>query len=102
MAARATSHTPRGRRLALAVVCAATLREPLRAGPAGALLAPSVRRQATGSRPLLPLAVLRNRVVAGVNAAHALMVGAMFGFQFLMTLYLQRVLGFSAAEAGLG
>jgi hypothetical protein len=30
------------------------------------------------------------------------MVGAMFGFQFLMTLYLQRTLGYSPAQAGIG
>jgi MFS family permease len=81
---------------------AAIVEEPLLAAPAVVMLGVFARRQATGARPLLPRAAVGTRVVAGVNAAHALMVGGMFGFQFLMTLYLQRVLGFSAAEAGLG
>jgi EmrB/QacA subfamily drug resistance transporter len=67
-----------------------------------ALVTLFVRRQATARRPLLPLAVLRSRVVAGANAVHALMVGAMFGFQFLITLYFQRVLGYTPVQAGLG
>jgi hypothetical protein len=66
-----------------------------------ALLAAFVRRQAPARRPLLPLGVLRSRIVAGANAVHALTVGAMFGFQFLVTLYFQRVLGYSPAQAGL-
>ena len=68
---------------------------------AAALLALFVLRQATARRPLLPLGVLRNRVVAGANVVHALHVAAMFGFQFLVTLYFQRVLGYSPAQAGL-
>jgi predicted MFS family arabinose efflux permease len=66
-----------------------------------ALLVAFVYRQATTARPLLPLGVLRSRLVAGANAAHVLLVGAMFGFQFLVTLYFQRVLGYSPAQAGL-
>jgi EmrB/QacA subfamily drug resistance transporter len=64
-------------------------------------LAAFVRRQAHVERPLLPLAVFRSRVVSGANAAHALFVGAMFGFQFLIALYLQQVLGYTPAQAGL-
>ena len=70
--------------------------------PAAALLAAFAVRQATAARPLIALEVLRSRVVVGANAAHALLVGAMFGFQFLVTLYFQRVLGYSPAQAGLG
>jgi EmrB/QacA subfamily drug resistance transporter len=69
--------------------------------PAAASLALFVYRQATAQRPLLPLGVLRSRLVAGANATHVLLVGAMFGFQFLVTLYFQRVLGYSPAQAGL-
>ena len=40
--------------------------------------------------------------MVGANvAAHALLVGAMFGFQFMFTLYLQDVLGYSPARTGL-
>ena len=61
---------------------------------------PGLRRGA-GLRPLVPSRLLRRRVVV-INLAHALLVGAMFGFQFLVTLYFQRVLGYTPAEAGLG
>jgi EmrB/QacA subfamily drug resistance transporter len=70
--------------------------------PAAALLAGFAARQATAARPLIALDALRSRVVVGANVAHALLVGAMFGFQFLVTLYFQRVLGYSPAQAGLG
>lgn len=70
--------------------------------PAAALLGAFAVRQATAARPLIALEVLRSRLVVGANAAHALLVGAMFGFQFLVTLYFQHVLGYSPAQAGLG
>jgi EmrB/QacA subfamily drug resistance transporter len=71
------------------------------AAPAAALLALLAYRLATARRPLIPLALLRSRVVVGTNLAHALFVGAMFGFQFMFTLYLQDVLGYSPARTGL-
>jgi MFS family permease len=58
-------------------------------------------RQTRVARPLVPLQVLRSRVVATANAVHGLQVGAMFSFQFLVTLYFQRVLGYGPTEAGL-
>jgi EmrB/QacA subfamily drug resistance transporter len=64
------------------------------------MLAGFVLRQATARRPLLPLRVLRSRNVAGGNLAQALMVAAAIGFQFLISLYLQRVLGYGPIEAG--
>jgi EmrB/QacA subfamily drug resistance transporter len=65
------------------------------------LLAAFVVREASVANPLLPLRVLRSRNVAGGNAAQALMVAAAIGFQFLSTLYLQRVLGYGPFAAGL-
>jgi EmrB/QacA subfamily drug resistance transporter len=65
------------------------------------LLTAFVAREATAAQPLLPLRVLRSRNVAGGNAAQALMVAAAIGFQFLSTLYLQRVLGYGPFAAGL-
>jgi EmrB/QacA subfamily drug resistance transporter len=65
-----------------------------------ALLAGFVLRQATARRPLLPLRVFRSRNVSGGNLAQALMVAAAIGFQFLISLYLQRVLGYGPIEAG--
>ncbi len=66
-----------------------------------ALLAAFVARQATARDPLVPLRMFRSRSVAGANLIGALMVPGMFGFFFLGTLYLQRVLGYDAIEIGL-
>ncbi|MFJ5215124.1 MFS transporter [Streptomyces sp. NPDC088354] len=66
-----------------------------------ALLAGFVARQAAARSPLLPLRMFRSRDVSGANAVQVLMVSALFGFQILMALYLQNVLGYGAAATGL-
>lgn len=66
-----------------------------------ALLAAFVVRQATAATPLLPLRILRSRSVAGANLVQVLMVAALFSFQILVALYLQRVLGYGATATGL-
>lgn len=66
-----------------------------------ALLAVFVLRQAGIADPLLPLRILRSRPVAGANLVQMLTVSAMFAFQVLLALYLQRVLGYGALETGL-
>jgi EmrB/QacA subfamily drug resistance transporter len=58
--------------------------------------------EAAGRVPLLPLRILASRNVAGANLAQLLIIGAAMGFQVIVTLYLQRALGYSPAEAGLG
>lgn len=65
------------------------------------LLAGFVVRQATATSPLLPLRMFRSRNVSGANLVQLLMVSALFGFQILMALYLQNVLGYGAARTGL-
>lgn len=65
------------------------------------LLAGFVARQATARTPLMPLRILRSRSVAGANVIQVLMVAALFSFQILVALYLQRVLEYGAAETGL-
>ncbi|MFI6940860.1 DHA2 family efflux MFS transporter permease subunit [Streptomyces sp. NPDC050418] len=65
------------------------------------LLAAFVLRQATARTPLMPLRFLRSRQVAGANLVQILMVAALFSFQVLVALYLQRVRGYGAAETGL-
>ncbi|WP_272924004.1 DHA2 family efflux MFS transporter permease subunit [Streptomyces sp. SID3343] len=65
------------------------------------LIAGFVWRQAKARTPLLPLRVFRSRQVSGANAIQLLMVGALFGFQLLIVLYLQHVLGYGAARSGL-
>jgi EmrB/QacA subfamily drug resistance transporter len=65
------------------------------------LLAGFFLRQAKAATPLVPLRILFSRNVAGANLAQALMVGAAFGFLYFTVLYLQQVLGFEPAAAGL-
>ena len=38
----------------------------------------------------------------GANLAQLLIIGAAMGFQVIVTLYMQRALGFGPASAGLG
>jgi Major Facilitator Superfamily len=69
-------------------------------GVAAALLAAFVAIEARVAAPLMPLGIFRN---ANVRSANVTMIGlsaAMFGLFFLLSLYLQQVLGFSALEAG--
>jgi EmrB/QacA subfamily drug resistance transporter len=65
------------------------------------LLAGFVVRQATARQPLLALRILRSRQTGGANLAQALMVAGMFGFQFMVALMMQQVLGYRPIETGL-
>jgi EmrB/QacA subfamily drug resistance transporter len=67
-----------------------------------ALLAGFVIRQATAKTALLPLRIFASRNVSGANLAQLLIIAAAMGFQVIVTLYMQRVLGFRPAAAGLG
>ncbi|MFJ9517731.1 MFS transporter [Kitasatospora sp. NPDC101801] len=69
-------------------------------GLAVLLLTGFVLRQRQAAEPLLPLRLLRSRTVAGANLVQVLMVSALFGFQVLIALYLQNVLGYGAAATG--
>jgi EmrB/QacA subfamily drug resistance transporter len=51
--------------------------------------------------PLLPLGILRSRALAGANLVMLCLGAVTFSMWFLVTLYLQQVLGLSALEAGL-
>ncbi|MFE3719025.1 MFS transporter [Streptomyces cyaneofuscatus] len=66
-----------------------------------ALLAGFVLRQATARTPLMPLRILRSRNVSGANVVQMLMVAALFSFQVIVALHLQKVLGYGAAATGL-
>ncbi|MFJ5923508.1 MFS transporter [Kitasatospora sp. NPDC092948] len=73
-------------------------------GPAAAalvLLAAFVLRQARAATPLLPLRILARRTTAVANLTQILLVGAMFGFQVLLALYLQNVQHYGALGTGL-
>ena len=65
------------------------------------LLVAFVLRESRTSNPLIPLRIFRSRNVSGANAIQALSVAGMFGMFFLGSLYLERVLGYSALEIGL-
>ena len=51
--------------------------------------------------PLVPLRILRARSLVGANAGMLLTACSAFGMPFILTLYAQQVLGFSAVEFGL-
>ncbi len=53
------------------------------------------------SAPLLPLRLLRSRTLVGANAVMLLFSAIGFGMPFILTLYAQQVLGYSAVEFGL-
>ncbi|WP_410631071.1 MFS transporter [Amycolatopsis sp. cmx-4-83] len=74
---------------------------PVLVGAGVVLLVAFVVRQARAGNPLLPLGMFTSRALSGGNAVQALFVGAMFGFQYLVTLYLQEVLGLTSLETGL-
>ncbi|MEU4537533.1 DHA2 family efflux MFS transporter permease subunit [Streptosporangium sp. NPDC023825] len=66
-----------------------------------ALLAAFVVRQATARTPLMPLRILRSRNVSGANLVQMLALSAMFAFQIIVALYMQKVLGYGALDTGL-
>ena len=66
-----------------------------------ALLAAFGAHEARTENPLVPLHLFRSRNVFGANLVQMLMVAGMFGMFFLGSLYMERVLGYSALEIGL-
>src|SRR3989454_296861 len=65
------------------------------------LLAAFVVRQATASNPLLPLRLFLSRNLSASNVIQAIGGVAMFGFFFMGSLDMQRVLGYGPLEIGL-
>ncbi|GLW32489.1 MFS transporter [Actinoplanes regularis] len=59
-------------------------------------------RQGRAPVPLVPLRLLRRPWLLAANAAVVLILAAGMGFQFVNTLYLQRVMGFDTLRTGLG
>jgi EmrB/QacA subfamily drug resistance transporter len=66
-----------------------------------ALVGIFVFRELRTDAPLVPLSLFRIRPVFVANAVGALLGAALFGGFFLLTLYMQQVLGYSALKAGL-
>jgi drug resistance transporter, EmrB/QacA subfamily len=65
------------------------------------LLAAFVVRQATAKIPLMPLRIFRSRNVSGANLVQILTLSALFAFQIIVALYMQKVLGYGALDTGL-
>ncbi|MGH3070859.1 MAG: MFS transporter [Gaiellaceae bacterium] len=66
-----------------------------------ALLAAFALIESRHSAPLVPLRILRSRTLVGANAVMLLFSTVGFGLPFIMTLYAQQVLGYSAVKFGL-
>jgi MFS family permease len=52
--------------------------------------------------PLVPLTIFRRRTLTAANCIGLILGTAVFGMFYLLSLYMQIVLGFSALETGLG
>jgi predicted MFS family arabinose efflux permease len=66
------------------------------------LLAAFVLIESRHRAPLVPLRFLRSRTLVGANAVMLLFGTLGFGMPFVLTLYAQQVLGYSAIEFGAG
>jgi EmrB/QacA subfamily drug resistance transporter len=77
-----------------------TLRTILLLIASGALLVAFLVIERTVEEPLMPFRIFRVRTVAGANAVGALLGAVIFANFFLLTLYVQNVLGYSALRAG--
>jgi EmrB/QacA subfamily drug resistance transporter len=66
----------------------------------GALIVAFVAIEARSSAPLLPLRMFRLRTLSGSNLAGLLLGGAVYAQFFLLTLYMQQVLHYSAIQTG--
>lgn len=65
------------------------------------LLATFVAIESRSAYPLVRLSIFRQRTVTGANIVSALAPGAFGAVVFVLTLYMQKVLGYSALSTGL-
>jgi MFS family permease len=70
-------------------------------GVAIGLLAAFLAWERRTANPMLPPRIFRSRNVSGANFVQMLFVAGIFGIFFLGSLYMQRVLGYSALQIGL-
>jgi predicted MFS family arabinose efflux permease len=66
-----------------------------------ALIASFIAIEARSRSPLAPLSFFRNRTPTSANVIGLLVAASLFSMFYFISLYLQRVLGFDALEAGL-
>jgi hypothetical protein len=57
--------------------------------------------ESRGTAPLIPLAILRNRRTLAPTAVQFLLGGSLISSLFLLTLYLQQILGYTPLQAGI-
>ena len=65
------------------------------------ILAAFVARERTAAEPLIRLGILRSSSLVRANLGAMSLFGGWVGFQFVLTLYLQQLRGWSALETGL-
>jgi EmrB/QacA subfamily drug resistance transporter len=68
---------------------------------AGVILAAFVAREQRAAAPLVRLGILRSGSLVRANLGAMSLIGGWFGFQFIATLYMQQLRGWSALETGL-
>jgi EmrB/QacA subfamily drug resistance transporter len=68
---------------------------------AAAILVAFVVHERRAPAPLVRLGILRSGSLVRANFGAMSLIGAWFGFQFIVTLYLQQLRGWSALETGL-
>jgi EmrB/QacA subfamily drug resistance transporter len=67
----------------------------------GVLLAAFVLIESRQAAPLVPLRIFRSRMIVGANAVMLVFGTLPYGLGFVLTLYAQQVLGYSAVRFGL-
>lgn len=73
----------------------------VRLAGAALLLAAFLANEGRRSNPLLPLAIFRLRGLAAANGCQLIAIAGLYGWFFLITLYMQNVLGYTALQAGI-
>jgi EmrB/QacA subfamily drug resistance transporter len=68
---------------------------------AAAILTAFVATERRVSAPLVRLGILRSRSLVQANLGAMMLIGGWFGFQFIATLYMQQLRGWSPLETGL-
>ena len=68
---------------------------------AATILAAFVAHERRVEAPLVRLGILRSSSLVRANLGAMALIGGWFGFQFIVTLYMQQVRGWSALETGL-
>jgi EmrB/QacA subfamily drug resistance transporter len=79
-----------------------SLRTILLLAGSAALFAAFVLIESRHRAPLVPLRLLRSRTLVGANLVMLLFSTVAFGMPFVLTLYAQQVLGYSAVKFGVG